>query len=621
MYLSSVEVENFRLFDSFHVELNKGLNLLIGENNSGKTTLIDVIRLVLDTNSAEWVRFNENDFHNGEDSLSIKLKFADLSIEDAAVFVEHLSHDYGDAGAETFLYVNLKATIGGNTARAGQYIKTEIRSGAHAEGTVIERDARMYLCSTYLKPLRDAQAELTSGRYSRLSQLLASTKSVGGQSDDIERLLKAVIAANQTIKDDESIQSAKGKVSDLLKKLTFHVDQFSPAIEMLGSRAFEDMTETEQQALFKGILERLSLNLDDTGKSHGLGYSNLLFMAAELMLLTQEGEGFPLLLIEEPEAHLHPQLQMKFLKYFTTEQSQFQCILSTHSPNLASKAPLDSIILMNQGKAYPLRKGCTYLDADDYPFLEKFLDVTKSNMFFAKGILMVEGDGENILLPTITELIGRPLEDYGVSIVNIGNLAYKRYAKIYRAKDPAATLPVRVACMTDLDVWPDKAELSSGNPVGFKEKKHPNTDTGRGGNLRYWRSHYDTPEKLALYKSAKQEHDGENVKTFISDEWTFEYCLARYGLAQHVYIAIHGSDDGYTDLPDDPEEKAIKIYGMIEDDNSGKTKATYRLSELLQEAFKGKPGELKNLLPPYIVAAVEHVTEPLESEVIRESGV
>src|SRR3954454_19847156 len=107
--------------------------------------------------------------------------------------------------------------------------------------------------------------------------------------------------------------------------------------------------------MFRAILERLQLLIDATDRNQGLGYSNLLFMATELLLLEQEQDDFPLLLIEEPEAHLHPQLQMKFLKAIREDfggpnKPALQSILTTHSPNLASKAPADSIIMMAGGK-------------------------------------------------------------------------------------------------------------------------------------------------------------------------------------------------------------------------------------------------------------------------------
>lgn len=71
MHISDIEINNFRIFDEFKITLNKGMNILIGENNSGKTALIDAIRYTLDTNSAEWIKIKADDFHNNCDNLSI----------------------------------------------------------------------------------------------------------------------------------------------------------------------------------------------------------------------------------------------------------------------------------------------------------------------------------------------------------------------------------------------------------------------------------------------------------------------------------------------------------------------------------------------------------------------
>jgi putative ATP-dependent endonuclease of OLD family len=621
MYLSSITAENFRGFESTHVTLNKGLNLLVGENDAGKTSLIDAVRLVLDTNSAEWVRIKYSDFKSGSTKLKINLKFCGLSARDGGAFAEYLTFEQDEGGdVKTVLYITLTASINEVQTNNSQGIRTEIRAGSSDEGPHLDRDTRLYLSTTYLKPLRDAENELSAGRMSRLSQLLSSKSSIGGNELDIERLITLIVQANQSIKADPSISTAQGSVEKLLEQITFKDTPFAPVIDMLGSKNVVDMSVAEKSLAFKAIVERLTLGLNETGLSHGLGYSNLLFMAAELMLLTQAGEGFPLLLIEEPEAHLHPQLQMKFIQYLVEQQKGLQCILSTHSPNLASKVSLENIILMNKGQCFPLRKGATLLASDDYPFLEKFLDVSKANMFFAKSVLLVEGDGENILLPTIAKLLGRPLEDYGVSIVNVGNLAYKRYAKIYRQKEPYAQLfPMKIACVTDLDIWPDKAEKKPDNTLGFKEKKQPNPDEGKRGNLNRWVGYYeDKPEELKARKGTKCEHDGENVKTFISEEWTFEYCLAKSGLAKELYCSVKGSEVGFEDLRDDPEEKAIQIYGMIEKKSSGKTEATYKLAEILSKTYKKDPTGLKNKLPAYIVSAIEYVTELIVMEAEEE---
>ena len=190
MYLSKLYVKNFRQFNNFSTIFSKGLNLLVGENNAGKSSVIDAIRLVLDTTSAEWVNLKDTDFLSGENELNIKLTFDDLAPRQSAVFIEHLSNEeVDDAPDKTILYVNLIAKLTHNFSKKSQFIKTEIRSGKNGDGPIIERDIRDYLATTYLKPLRDAETELSAGRTSRLSQILGSDNSLAGDVDVVKRLI------------------------------------------------------------------------------------------------------------------------------------------------------------------------------------------------------------------------------------------------------------------------------------------------------------------------------------------------------------------------------------------------------------------------------------------------
>lgn len=631
MYISNVQIENFRLFETFDISLNPGLNVIVGENNSGKTALIDAIRQTLDTNSSEWTRISENDFRGDTTNFTVRLKFENIIPDQAHVFVEHLTHEKVEGGdRKSVFYVNLVANLTDNMRRGNRFIRTELRSGENAEGPPIDREIRDYLSATYLKPLRDAEAELSAGRASRLAQILSSSKKMR-DDQPFEQLITGFIQASQNAKANPGISASQDSISTHFENLTFEADKgrFDLAIQILGSKNFADMSKTEQERAFQDILERLSLILDEGTPLQGLGYNNILFMATELILLEQEAGQFPLLLIEEPEAHIHPQLQMKFLKFIREEYSQseapkLQTIMSTHSPNLASKASLESLIVMKDGMAFPMNKGLTKLDGEDYEFLEKFLDVTKANLFFAKAVLIVEGDAENILLPTIAELLGRPLENYGVSIVNVGNTAYARYAKIFlRANmdtEPGKWLPTHVACLRDLDLWPEKSDKDSSPDFGFKKVKD--------GNKHFWEPRTKNGEafgtlpanKVARLEKFTKEGEAndeaefipQNVKVCVSETWTFEYCLASSLLAPLVYEALEGPENDFDALPNDAEEKAIKIYGMIETKSGAKTDVAYKLSSILQREFKaeGKKEELKSKLPPYILKALAHVTGP-----------
>ncbi|MGD2179084.1 MAG: AAA family ATPase, partial [Anaerolineae bacterium] len=181
MYLAEIYAENFRIFGTkeddqhLHLVLRPGLNVIVGENDSGKSAMIDAIRYVLWTTSLEYHRFTEDDFHvagtKRAEHLIISCKFKRLSQREQARFLEWLSLEDGDP----CLYVTLNAvrTEGGETEGSRRHrISVKTRSGQDGEGPPIEGEIREFLRTTYLRPLRDAEAELSAGRGSRLSQIL-----------------------------------------------------------------------------------------------------------------------------------------------------------------------------------------------------------------------------------------------------------------------------------------------------------------------------------------------------------------------------------------------------------------------------------------------------------------
>ena len=158
----------------------------------------------------------------------------------------------------------------------------------------------------------------------------------------------------------------------------------------------------------------------------------------------------------------------------------------------------------------------TRLEEGDYAFLERFLDATRANLFFARGVILVEGDAENLLLPILAELIGQPLSQYGVSIVNVGSTALLRYARIFQRND-STNMGTQVAVITDLDVRPDQYK-------SVDEKAETV-------------SQVNVPEKIRI---KSKRYDGQGVKTFVSPAWTLEYCIALSPNLRHLLLqAIH----------------------------------------------------------------------------------
>jgi putative ATP-dependent endonuclease of the OLD family len=289
-------------------------------------------------------------------------------------------------------------------------------------------------------------------------------------------------------------------------------------------------------------------------------------------------------------------------------------------------------VLLNGRKAFPLAPGHTLLDRSDYGFLARFLDVTKANMFFARGLLIVEGDAENILLPTLARIIGRGLTQNGVSIVNVGGTGLRRFARIYMRAGPDkhSTINVPVACVADFDVMPDCAPEIIG-------RVKPGDQWPEKGKRR-WRARKDfaLAELSQRREAIKAKASGQHVETFLSDHWTLEYDLAAAGLAQEVWIAAHlaAADEEVKigeeshgrvalaatisfsrlterDLP--KEEIASHVYALFQDSAVSKATAAQYLSWILDDHFSRgviTAASLRERLPPYLVKAIEHVTAP-----------
>ncbi len=492
MYLSELKLWNFRKYSNsdgsielghphLTVPFKKGLNVLIGENDSGKTSIIDAIKLVMKTHAYEWIRVSYDDFAIGTNKLRIELIISDLSVQEASHFIEWL----GWTGEKVHLRLVYGAMI-----RDGKIIPTDIGAGETEGGNYLSFEAKEYLKTIYLKPLRDADNELTAKKNSRLSQILLGHALFRPLNGEKHEFVKIVDKANEMIEEwfveDNGDNSHKQQIKGM-------IDTF--LTQFIGKDYQSKFSIADSQ--IKSILEKLSIGIDKQ-PNLGLGSMNRLYMASELLFLNSNNDGIKLCLIEELEAHLHPQAQMKVITALQ-QQKNTQFILSTHSPNLASKIRLSdantSIILCKGCDVYPMDKGLTRLGDSDYIFLEHFLDVTKSNLFFAKGIILVEGWAEEILIPIIAQKIGLDLTEHEISIINVGSTAYLHYAKIFMRND-GKILDYPVAVITDKDV-PVKEDGTFDNEVeSMKEKAITNEFSG-----------------------------STNVSVFIATHWTLEWCL------------------------------------------------------------------------------------------------
>lgn len=520
MFLSELRLWNFRKYTNedgvidetkphLTVPFTKGLNVLIGENDSGKTAIIDAIKLVAKTHSMEWIHLVETDFSVGCDNLRIEIIFTELSDPEAAQFPDKVQINPGTAIVS--LHLVLEAS-----KNAGKILPYEVKA---YDGTLkpLNADEKELMKATYLRALRDADYDLTAKKNSRLSQILMGHELF--QEGAVGKNIFENIIANANDRIMEWFMDETGGAKSNKSQIKDVIDTF---IKSFLSDSYESELSISDSNI-KSILEKISIGIKDT-TNMGLGSMNRLFMATELLHLRRMTEGVKLCLIEELEAHLHPQAQMKVIEGIQQED-EVQFILTTHSPNLASKVKISmnntSVVLCKDNDVYPLTKGKTKLEENDYVYLENFLDVTKSNLFFAKGVIIVEGWAEDMIIPVLANNLDKNLTRHEVSVVNVGSTAYLHYARILMRKD-GKTLNYPVSIVTDYDVRPK-------DDWTFDDVEEKNKLNGINAKL--------------------DSNDSTNVKLFLATHWTLEWCLfmsnALSAIFKEACMIVHSKTDEF----------------------------------------------------------------------------
>ncbi len=480
MYISQLRIKNFRVFDEITLSLNKGINILIGENNSGKTSIIDALRICLgygksDTN----IYIQESDLHlnpSNPDDRNTEIQF-DLIFEiesdiERQCFYDFISQDPEDIERQT-IQLHLKYSLDQNGRRT--FFKRSVWGGDN-EGQQIPYEAMQEIFFTYLGPLRDAVTGLRPYSYdNKTAQLFNKLTKYKKEDNNINlsEELKASLAERlysvfESPDHDWKfiLEEGKGKVNDHLRG-TGILQKF-PRIEMsyIG-RKFSDVVrgiEIRRPIYTEPIDPRLQKYFEIF--QNGLGENNLIYSSVVLGDLMNrcedpELEIYNALLLEEPEAHLHPQYQNTFFEYLNTLTNKgLQVFVTSHSPTITAKSDIGNVkVLQRQGNS--MKPFCfNTLSKDDYTddnkkYLRKFLDTTKSQMFFANGVILVEGISEAILLPILSRKFLNPhkidLEKHGIEIVNIGGVAFEHFAKLFNHDDEKKRLFSKCAIITDSD--------------------------------------------------------------------------------------------------------------------------------------------------------------------------
>lgn len=638
MYLSKIYIKNFRGIKDLLVEFDRKLNVIIGANGQLKTSLMDAIRLFYSWGEPNRdIEITKEDFYVGvtrkndgtivvtpSSKIDIFYLFEGLSAQQEGAFYEYLDRN-GDGSmvARVHLCFELKE----NGRIYSSYITGKEESGLRADWNTFH-----YFHPYYLGALRDSTRDLMSPRNNLLGRVIKRKIDRAGSEDEVRQI---VDTANEHLLQRQEVRETQTGINDNLKEIyltnlqnvELHIEQNKIDSIVNIIKPFLPYSATDN----KGFV--LTQN--------SLGYNNLIYIASVLSDIKdchfEDKVSIYALLIEEPEAHLHPQLQVNlynFLKNADASENS-QTFITTHSPTLTSRIPLENIILLKGEAAYhvgncfkerhlenivrDVANNNRLLKMEEVvsyrKMISRYFDVTRSQLLFSSGCLFIEGISECQLVETFSKLIDKSLIDHQIEIVDTDGTAFYHFLMLFNSSDKAKRLPMRAAFVTDEDQFTNSKNKEYNLDELVKDsyaklnslRKGINKDNvnGRINNMKAM-SNRQVGIKICSGKKTLEYQicraNVHNDKEMTKGSWLYDLIMQENpeGISK---VDSYMSGLGDRDMNEEEQQNvALLMWKCL----PSKAEFAQALNSFLLEKIE-IGGEIKFALPSYIIDAITHL--------------
>ena len=638
MYLSKIYISNFRGIKELIVEFDKKLNVIIGANGQLKTSLIDAIRLFYAWGEPNRdIEITKDDFYvevkKDEDNVTITEQskridivylFEGLSDQQEGAFYQYLNIQENDTiAARVHLWFEMR--------EKGRIYSSYI-TGKKDNHIKADWDTFHYFHPYYLGALRDSTRDLMNTRNNLLGRVIKRKIDRANSEDQVRSI---VDSANRQLLERQEVRDTQTGINDNLNKI---IRTNSQDVELhIEQNRIEYIVN-----IIKPFLPYSTAGQDGfILTQNSLGYNNLIYIASILSDIKDchldDEVSVYALLIEEPEAHLHPQLQVNLYNFLKNadDNENSQTFITTHSPTLTSKIPLENLILLKDNAAYHVgncfkerlteniirdvvdnRRKLTEKDVVSFrKMIARYFDVTRSQLLFSDGCLFIEGISECQLVETFSRLLGKSLIDHQIEIVDTNGTAFYQFLMLFNSSDDTKRLPLKSAFITDQDQFTDSKE----NKYNLKELVKNNYS-----ELNNLRNNINEGDICSRVKNMEAMANNQKDIKICSGKKTFEYqiCLANvsadkndtketwlYELIKKVNASGIELVDAYMEKLGDghmSEEEQQNVALLMWKSLPGKAGFAQELNLFLLDKIENEDTRKFNV-PSYIEEAINHL--------------